>query len=135
MRENRESLMWRYFVAAWEQGRKGKDFSDTTLPQHTALNNYITDLEYEIRRLKERLIEVEAKLPRWIPVGERLPEGREGVLVCLDNIKVRYGYHLNGGWYEYTVPMESYGETVTHWMPRPEKPERREGRVCKGDIK
>ena len=127
MSENRESLMWRYFVAAWEQGRKGKYFSDTTLPQHTALNNYITDLEYEIRRLKERLIEVEAKLPKWILVGERLPEEYRSVLICIDNFYVGYGHYANHSWYEDNAPLELHGETVTHWMPRPEKPESRKG--------
>lgn len=76
----------------------------------------------EIERLEQRLAEMEAKLPKWILVGEKLPEEYRAVLICVDGFYVSYGQHINNSWYEDNMPLELHGETVTHWMPRPEPP-------------
>lgn len=89
----------------------------------------------------DRLEELEAKLPRWIPVTERLPEKDGSYLVSRkhksgfrtqDVIKFAQNgdlidpYDLHGEknvWYYYD---SEYGHiparNVTHWMPLPEPP-------------
>lgn len=63
----------------------------------------------------EAIEQLEAALPKWIPVTERLPEKNTWVLAY-----GKYNDHvvdyvdINGLW--------SYGN-ITHWMPLPEPPE------------
>jgi hypothetical protein len=68
-------------------------------------------------------------LPRWIPVGERLPDAADAYLVVCDEqedgeqIVVSTGqYEGDGHWTpDYNHMLPSY--VVTHWMPPPEPPE------------
>ena len=72
---------------------------------------------WTLREYDEKLCEVEAELDkhRWIPVEERLPEIRHGILICshgLTHIAYMAGADKfyssgSGGW----VP------GVTHWKP------------------
>lgn len=74
---------------------------------------------------------LEAQVPRWISVDERLPETREWVLVIGEFVP-------EGGWFvphiaeyyrdswrldddEYSYPEDRHIK-VTHWMPLPEPP-------------
>lgn len=73
----------------------------------------------------EAIQQLEAQQPRWISVGERLPE---------DGQKIIAAFHDSGGW---AVDQARYGEgkfnfigwvnvcndNVTHWMPLPQPPE------------
>ena len=63
-----------------------------------------------------------ANKPRWIPVTERLPEGRIQVLVCSGFFapftEVAF---FDGMWYS-AWDGETEIEAVTHWMPLPEPP-------------
>lgn len=68
--------------------------------------------------------------PRWIPVGERLPEEGVRVLVCniyggsLPN-QGDTGYVVDNGVIEdeeWCIPDDPFFH-VTHWMPLPEPPE------------
>lgn len=62
--------------------------------------------------------QLEAQVPRWIPVIERLPEDGKDVLVLIRGI-VDVGFHFaQYGWETYT--MRTVG--ITHWMPLPEPP-------------
>lgn len=64
---------------------------------------------------------VEAQVPRWIPVTERLPETADDVLVCVTRGFMFVGYFdgIGRGWELY----EQSRESVTHWMPLPSAPE------------
>ena len=64
-------------------------------------------------------------LPRWIPVGERLPEASTEVLVAWSlpggGQQVDAALIFDNGMWAATVG-HSIGR-VTHWMPLPEPPE------------
>ena len=54
----------------------------------------------------------------WIPVGERLPEATEEVLVSTSSgIRVAWLTNL-GHWHGFWLPLVD----VTHWMPLPSPP-------------
>ena len=75
-------------------------------------DNLLPDAQTYIKQL-------EAQVPRWIPVTERLPEDGKDVLVLIRGI-VDVGLHsAQYGWETYT--MGTVG--ITHWMPLPEPPE------------
>lgn len=79
-----------------------------------------------IEQQAARIAELEAKVPRWVPVTERLPEIEQRVLV-LDrhgNKMVRTMRRLASEEEpsfrpEGLVPQKH----ITHWMPLPEQPE------------
>lgn len=80
-----------------------------------------------IEQQAARIAELEAKVPRWIPVTERLPEIEQRVLV-LDrhgNAMVRTLLCLAG---EKEPSFRPDGlvprKHITHWMPLPEAPRR-----------
>lgn len=61
-------------------------------------------------------------LPRWIPVGERLPEEEQDVVVFTNEGTHVAALDEDGIW------CPSHGDgwmfpEVTHWMPLPEPPE------------
>lgn len=62
------------------------------------------------------------KVPRWIPVGERLPEEEQDVVVFTNEGTHVAALDEDGIW------CPSHGDgwmfpEVTHWMPLPEPPE------------
>ena len=63
---------------------------------------------------------LDAKVPKWISVEERMPECMQPVIVCREGGKVEQGYKDTMDWWKV------YGtrtKKVTHWMPLPEPPE------------
>lgn len=83
---------------------------------------YLAGCHATRKAYEQRLAEAEEKLPRWIPVSERLPKECHAVLICKDGNETSYGYRLSGDWYEENVRLAAYDITVTHWMPLPEPP-------------
>ena len=67
-------------------------------------------LQAEIERLREA--------QRWIPVGERLPEDFDDVLVIVGTKYRHIMYRQSGCWWKHGWPQD--GADVTHWMPLPE---------------
>jgi hypothetical protein len=76
---------------------------------------------------------------KWIPVTERLPEDRQGVLCCcgcdriyhniihfakcLEDISYDFEGLKRSGFYDYDGEWGYYEVTdITHWMPLPEPP-------------
>lgn len=87
---------------------------------NAALNGTVSNLIQQI---------VELRMPRWIPVTERLPDF-EGCVLCMMKAfvmaKLRYQeilYYDEDGFRmrfeDTTIPTE----VVTHWMPLPQPPE------------
>lgn len=74
--------------------------------------------------------QLEAQVPRWIPVEERLPEGKppycQTVNVRTIDGKVLPGFCNHGLWYVMREEDDFCNDAdegeVTHWMPLPEAP-------------
>ena len=65
---------------------------------------------------------LEARVPRWIPVEERLPEDDEMYLVyTTEHTCAVYRYWGDGEWE--TEWGEDASHDITHWMPLPKSPE------------
>ena len=61
---------------------------------------------------------LEARVPKWISVKDRLPEDDENVMI-LSNERITFvGFYKNGQWISYSL-YAIYGNVVTHWMPLP----------------
>lgn len=58
-------------------------------------------------------------MAEWIPVTERLPDNRNYVLACFDDIQA-IAYYDDSMWREVITHAVFY---PTHWMPLPEPPE------------
>lgn len=63
--------------------------------------------------------QLEAQVPRWISVEERLPEDGQAVIVVLADRWCMMGWRWQGKWYTKPTIVET---GVTHWMPLPEAP-------------
>lgn len=76
--------------------------------------------------------QLEAQVPKWISVDERLPKPHDdgsvdGVLVT-DGALIHMAYYSNDQWYFCSngeMKKDMFYE-VTHWMPLPEPPEEEE---------
>jgi len=64
---------------------------------------------------------VEHARPRWIPVGERLPEPDELVWTFSSDKKSSYGKMIRNGYWEVLRDGMEWLE-VTHWLPFPQEP-------------
>ena len=62
--------------------------------------------------------QLEARVPKWISVKDRLPEDDENVMI-LSNERITFvGFYKNGQWISYSL-YAIYVNVVTHWMPLP----------------
>lgn len=74
-----------------------------------------------IEQQAERITELEAKVPRWIPVTEKIPPDQEEVLVLTRSKNgVR---NVDKGYWEIDHFIHRGRAEVTHWMPLPGWPE------------
>lgn len=73
-----------------------------------------------IEQQAERIEELEAKAPRWIPVTEKIPPDQEEVLVLTRSKNgVR---NVDKGYWAIAHFIHRGRAVVTHWMPLPEAP-------------
>lgn len=84
-----------------------------------------------IKQLQKRITELEAQVPKWISVDDRLPDtcayGVNGILIDVSDIVVTNqgaavlfdGYWCEVGWDSHDLGKRIQG--VTHWMPLPSK--------------
>lgn len=68
--------------------------------------------------------QLEAQQPRWISVGERLPENGQKIIAAFRGSsgwvvdQARYAY----GEFDFASWVNVLGDNITHWMPLPPKP-------------
>lgn len=62
--------------------------------------------------------QLEARVPKWISVKDRLPEDDDDVLIFSNERMIFVGCYKNGQWISYSL-YAIYGNVVTHWMPLP----------------
>lgn len=96
---------------------------------------YCEDADYdcvELGKARKRIAELEAQVPKWISVEERLPEVSDVVLVIANgkprpNITLRNAILIASFWEDegwIADGLEGWdGLQVTHWMPLPGPPE------------
>jgi len=70
-----------------------------------------------------------ASFGQWIPVGERLPEQRRGVLVWDVYKNVNAAYRYDGKWHYWSSCNTTLEHRITHWMPLPAAPTDKEKAV------
>ena len=77
-----------------------------------------------VSMLDEKIIRLEAALPKWISVNERLPEENFEVLMLFKHNMAVGWYGGEGDWYSNTDDgyYASCDGEPTHWMPLPEPP-------------
>ena len=85
-------------------------------------HNALTD----IPRLLDHIKFLESRIPRWIPVSEKVPEANSRVLICTNSGWEDVGYvsfHEDSiSFYkDMHCKVRIYG--ITHWMTLPEGPE------------
>ena len=77
----------------------------------------------DYKHLEQRIAELEAQIPRWIPMSERFPEIGPAVLVLHES-----GWICTTGWIvlgqKINEPNPQYGkkDRPTHWMLIPKAP-------------
>lgn len=111
---------------------KPKNVQDVDIEQYNhdieAVMHYIQQLENHIGELTEKVEQLEAAIPKWISVEERLPDDHGDFLTKIhcdnvDWIEVNTFDHTEEEWWHYagnrTVEATEF---VTHWMPLPEPP-------------
>ena len=80
-----------------------------------------------IKQQEARITRLEAKVPRWIPVTEKIPPDQEEVLV---QTRSKNGVrNVDKGYWAIDHFIHRGRAEVTHWMPLPEPPETEGG--CK----
>ena len=79
----------------------------------------IEELSHEIDIDNAAMTAMDAAIPRWIPVEERLPENIKNVLAAFDDVIV-VAFYSNHEWMEVATCSVFF---PTHWMPLPEPPE------------
>lgn len=91
--------------------------------------DYIQQLEARMEALTDEALayiqQLEAQQPRWISVGERLPED-DGYFLCNRNDgspDVVCMYYGDGDFLTPEPELNNISHVITHWMPLPQSPE------------
>lgn len=125
-----------YFIICVGVGNEKHDDRERKRLSQARLESMQESLREEVENAERMWNEIHKRKSRWIKVADRLPDPNEYDWVLV-NVKFdedgTYGVphvaeYRNGEWWGYfdDVPLTELGETVTHWMPLPEYPEREE---------
>lgn len=87
----------------------------------------IEELQAQLMFARDAAQEIAEKVPKWIPVSERLPQINEIVQIT-DGYDVGHGYLIavrimqdsGVAWYSPFCDIDC--SHITHWMPLPQKP-------------
>lgn len=83
---------------------------------------YIQQLETKSHQLIKKTEQLEAHVPRWISVGERLPPMGEVLISHCGHVCIAW-HHGKGTFETGSRMMLVVGRhDITHWMPMPEPP-------------
>jgi Protein of unknown function (DUF551). len=85
------------------------------------LGDYGGKSPHDVETLEFCLLELESRLPRWIPIEERLPEKWMKVITYNkeDGTICNAWVSKDGEWYDEADLLTG----ITHWMPQPKGPE------------
>ena len=87
--------------------------------------DFVTHSREDIPKLINRIKDLEAQIPEWIPVEERLPE-KSGYYLCWDigimesDESCLFIYYFDTNLKEFAPGADVL---ITHWMPIPKGPE------------
>lgn len=108
---------------------KWEDYSDDAQETMREAADAIEELSKQLDDMNEANIALYGALPRWIPVGERLPETGVDVLVKFpQNMAVasidigEWVVNSGDGWCT-DINLAGGEKNPTHWMPLPQGPE------------
>lgn len=96
---------------------------------HCPYDKYVNGCEDALNRDALSYIQqLEVQQPRWISVGERLPENGQKIIAAFRGSsgwvvdQARYAY----GEFDFASWVNVLGDNITHWMPMPLPPEEEE---------
>lgn len=77
-----------------------------------------------IRQLEQRIVEADKTYPRWIGVGERLPENGQKIIAAFRDSggQVADQARYSNGEFDFASWAYVWADNITHWMPLPEPP-------------
>ena len=94
-------------TAATADIKRERDEYYDTLQQHRVT----------IAEMQRRIEELEAMIPKWVWVGDRLPKTGVSVLMLDPNLHIQIGYYIgNDRWDTFN---QKRLISITHWMPLP----------------
>lgn len=115
-------------VSAWKRAFSQIGDDGGVVRRELAHQRELIKKNVEMRRLEEAYHKLEAQVPRWISVEERMPEAGNYVL-CFCEDEDGYEWHTVGRvqcWddkWDLDIDTDhEYREKVTHWMQLPEPP-------------
>lgn len=81
----------------------------------------VKDALLNLHTANKTIWDIRSKKPRWIPVTERLPDGK--ALTCDKKGNIHVMWHYSGFQDPFGIAKnDSRFYPVTHWMPMPEPP-------------
>ena len=105
LRENHD----KYFARDMQAADAIEELQQVAAHYEETAKDYFKDVCYYLERV-----------PRWIPVTERLPNAHELVLIYNPGYLMTTGFIYEDG--RWRVRSVDYPDTPTHWMPLPEPP-------------